>query len=279
METLLSALILPSRKRLYPDPFIKPVHGTRGPCALCGHYSDLTENHVPPESVGNFDRWNAKSYMTSSTANPDLIFSRRFPNGLLFRTLCRDCNSRLGGKEDKAIGDFFDRVRKLIESPIIIDGHVRITAKPNQIYKGLLAHLVSANDNGVPSAFDLEARELFFGRKSLNLSSWSLFYWLYTGQQIFLMRHAYFAIWHPTVKLIDMVVLKLYPLGFIFVQWPWFGGRPNMRHFLRDRDEEETEVPIDLRFRENHPYWPAAPDPDGAIFLAGNSFGIVGQRD
>jgi len=275
----LSALILPSKKRLYPDPFIKPVHGTRGPCALCGHYSDLTLNHVPPESVGNFDRWNAKSYMTSSTANPGLIFGRGFPNGLSFRTLCRDCNCRLGGNEDKAIGDFFGRVRKTVESPIIIEGIIKITAKPNQLYKGLLAHLVSANDNSVPSAFDLEARELFFGRKSLNLSSWSLFYWLYTGPEIFVMRHAYFAIWHPTVKLIDMVVLKLYPLAFMFVRWPWFGGLPDMRFFLRSRDDEETEIPINMHFQESNAHWPAVPDPNSVIFLGGNSFGIVGQRD
>ena len=144
--------------------------------------------------------------------------------GFCFGPLCRDCNSILGGKEDKAIGDFFERVRKLVESSIVIEGDVRVTAKPNQLYKGLLAHLVSANDNGLSSAFDLEARELFFGRKSLNLSSWSLFYWLFTGTSIFLMRHAYFAIWRSRVKLIDMVVLKLYPLGFVFVQWPWFGG-------------------------------------------------------
>lgn len=272
-------IIKPPRPRRLQDPFIAPIYGKRGPCALCTSYSKLTENHVPPESVGNYDRWSARSYLTASTANTDLIVGRRFHNGLRFKTLCADCNNGLGGKEDKAIGDFYEQTRKLVESSLIIRFTVQVTARPNQIYRGLLAHLVSANDNGVPSAFDLEARELFFRRKDLKLSSWNLFYWLYVGPQLFLMRHAYHTRWFPTVEVVPIHVLKFYPLAFMFTQEPWFLGLPNMRSFLRPRDEDEFDVPLDVGRRDAHPHWPATASRSNMILLGGDSFGLVGKRD
>src|SRR5438093_368778 len=54
---------------------------------------------------------------------------------------------------------FFDSVRNLVESPIIFSGTVQVAAKPNQIYKGLLAHLVSANDNGCQANSTLKHRK------------------------------------------------------------------------------------------------------------------------
>ena len=229
--------------------------------------------------MGNHDRWNAKSYLTTSTANTDLFFGRRFNGGVRFRTLCSDCNNGLGGREDKAIGAFFERIRKLVESPLIIESNVNVMAKPNLIYRGLLAHLVSANDNGVPSGFDLEARELFFGKRNLNQSSWNLFYWMYTGSKLFLMRDAYHTVWHPRVKLVPIHVLKFFPLAFMFTQEPWFLGLPNMRLFLRPKDVEEIDVPIDLGRRDTHPFWPVTASPHNMILLGGNSFGLIGERN
>jgi hypothetical protein len=109
-------IIKPPKTRRWPDTFLQKIDGTHGPCALCGYYSKLTDDHIPPESVGNFDRWNARSYLAASTANKDLISGRRFHGGVRFRTLCADCNNGLGGKEDKTIAAFFAGVKKLVES-------------------------------------------------------------------------------------------------------------------------------------------------------------------
>jgi hypothetical protein len=239
----------------------------------------LTENHVPPEAVGNHNQWIARSYLAASTANQDLVYGRKFRGGVRFRTLCQDCNNGLGGREDKAIVDFFSRVRKLVESPIILSPIIRVPAKPNLIFRGLLAHLVSANDSGVPSAFDSEAREIFFKRRSLNLSSLSLFYWIYVGDELFLMRNAYSTVWHPTIKLTPIHILKIFPLAFMFVQEAQFLGLSNMRSFLCSKDDDEVDVPIQLYRYEANPVWPAMPENNRIIFLAGDSFGLVGKKN
>lgn len=216
--------------------------------------------------------------MTAITANRDLYFGRDFKNGIKFRTLCADCNNGLGGKEDKAIAEFFSSVRRVVESPIFVRSTLKIAARPNQIFKGMLAHMVSANDNGIPSAFDLEARELFFGKKPLSWTSWNLFYWVYRGPSLFLMRNAYVFLWHPRVRLIPIVVLKLHPLGFVFSQEPWLFGMPKLRLYLQAKDETEIDIPVQFGRIDRNPVWPATTGDQNAIIQAGDSYGVIATR-
>jgi len=267
------------KARRYPDPYISPIQGVRGPCALCRQYSQLTENHVPPEGVGNHDRWIARSYMTTVAASSEMYFGRHFPGGVRFRTLCRDCNSALGGSEDKALIDFYERVRRLLASPLKLPELVRVPAKPNLIIRGLLAHIASANDNGIPVPFDSEARRIFFKEQSLRMLSWNLFYWLYSGEQMFLMRSAFLANWRPAVELSEIYILKHFPLAFMFSRRPAFYGVPNMCKFVQQNDEAETDLPIFLNLRESHPVWPAVAERNQLIFLAGASYGVVARPD
>jgi hypothetical protein len=216
--------------------------------------------------------------MAATTADKELFFGRRFRGGVRFRTLCADCNNGLGGKEDKALIDFSQRIRRLVESPIRMAPWATISAKPNLIYRGLLAHLVSANDRGIRTRFDIDARRLFFRKLPLGLSPWSLFYWVYGGASLFLMRNAHYAIWSPRVKVVTMQIIKIYPLAFMFVQEPWFLGVPNMRSFLWRKDEEEVDLPIELRRSDSHPHWPASVSEGNSILLGGGSFGLIGER-
>lgn len=273
----MTQIIKPKRPRRYPDPYITPIYGTHGPCALCRTYANLTEDHIPPETLGNDGSWIAHSYLTSAAGDKELIFGREFRGGIRFRTLCRDCNNGLGGREDKALADFFQRVLKLLNSPLILNPIMRVSAKPNLIYRALLAHIIAANDSGMPTAFDAEGRNLFFGKQSLSLSSWSLFFWIYTGPSIFVMRNAYYAHWDP-VEVIPIQILKCFPLAFMFAQKPWFGGLPNLLNFAQHRDEEEIELPILMRARENHQAWPAVPHGNTLMLMAADSFGFIGNK-
>jgi len=268
------------RKKLLPDPFITPVPGEWGPCALCGCYSKLTEAHIPPQSVGNTNEWVTRSYMTALTSrNEDVFFPRHFKGGLKFKTLCAECNSRLGGREDKALQNFFDQVRKLTESPIILGTPViKVVGQPNLIFRGLLAHLTSANDSGMPCIFDDEARQIFFNKRPLRQSSWNLFYWLYLGTNLFVTRNVFYMTWHPTVEVSPMFLLKLYPLAFLLSHDSWFMGCPNIRKFVCPRDEDETELPIQVLRYDVDPFWPATPSNRNVIMGGGNTFGLLGSK-
>jgi hypothetical protein len=272
------SIILPEKPRKYPDPFIRTVHGTHGPCALCQHYSKLTENHVPPEAVGNHDAWLAQSYMTTMAADKDLLFGRRFSGGIRFRTLCEECNNALGNSEDRAIVDFYQRVQKLVDSPLKLPPVAMVSAKPNLIARGLYAHLASANDNGIPSIFDTEAREIFFRKRSLRLASWNLFYWVYQAPTMFLMRSAFLASFGSDVEMDHVHLLKAPPLAFAFSQRSTLYGLPNMMMFIQQNDRAETQIPLILDRRDPHPVWPAVPYDNQIVFLGGDSYGLVAEQ-
>jgi hypothetical protein len=272
-----ASIIMPKRPRRYPDRYITPISGSHGPCALCRTYANLTEDHIPPEAVGNSGNWIARSYLANAAGDKELLFGREFRGGIRFRTLCAECNNGLGGREDKALADFFERVLKRVDSPLILNQIMRIPAKPNLIYRALMAHIIAANDSGVPNGFDAEGRNIFFGKQSLGLSTWNLFYWIYTGSSIFLMRNAYYATWNP-VEVIPIQVLKCYPLAFMFAQKPWFGGLPNLLQFVRIKDDEEVELPILMYARDGHEAWPVVPSASTLMLMAGDSFGLIGAK-
>ncbi len=255
------------------------MKGTHGPCALCGHYAKLTDDHVPPEGAGNFDGWRGLSYMTTISGNDEDIGRRRFPSGIRFKTLCADCNNRLGGREDRALVDFYNRVRKIVESPLLLSPIMRVPARPNLIIRSLFAHMAAANDSGRPSFFDDEARAIFHNKRSLRLSSWNLFYWLYLGKDLFLARSLFHTVWSPILEVHEMFILKMYPLAFLFIQKPIFYGAPNLMKFLQSRDEEESEIPILLFLNEAHPVWPAYTSNTSAIMFGGNAYGLVARQD
>ncbi len=274
----MGAIILPTRSRKLPDPHIAPIWGNRGPCALCRSYSDLTDNHVPPEGVGNFGSWMAQSYLTASAADKELFYGRKFRGGIRFRTICRDCNSSLGGTEDKELIRLYEQAQKFVNSSLIVPSITTLSIRPNLIARGLFAHMVSANDNGVPCPFDIEARDIFFSRRPLRFSSWNLFYWVYEGDEIFVMRSAFLATATSPVQLHEVYIVKAPPLAFMFARRPNFCGLPNMMNYIQSRDQDEVEVPIVLGLRDPYASWPVVAYGNQFIMLGGASYGVIAQK-
>ena len=273
-------IIIPKEKPRVADPFISHVGGEWGRCALCREYSKLTEEHIPPQSVGNTDEWIAQSYLTKVSAeNQEMYHGRQFRGGFRLKTLCGDCNSRLGGREDKALADFFYEVKKLVEAPLLVgSSEVKVPAKPNLIFKGLFAHIASANAEGCPCDFDDEAREIFLNKRPLQQSSWNLFYWLYLGNEIAVLRNMYQVTWTPIVNVRPMFILKLFPLAFLFTRESLFMGFPNVRKFFVQEDDDEGEVPVPVLKCDINPVWPASTSDKNFIMTGANTFGLVGTR-
>jgi hypothetical protein len=156
--------------------------------------------------------------MSRVSGNDEAVGSRRFPSGFRFKTLCSECNNNLGAREVKALVDFAQQVRKIVEFPLLLYPLMRVPAKPNLIIRGLFAHMAGANDYGMPSLFDDEARAIFHNKTSLRLSSWNLFYWIYLGRDLFLARSLFHTSWSPSLEVYEMFIMKIYPLAFLFIK-------------------------------------------------------------
>jgi hypothetical protein len=93
------------------------------------------------------------------------------------------------------------------------------------------------------------------------------------------MRDLFLFSWNPIVEVFPSQILKMYPLAFMLTRKPRFYGLPNMFLFIQSKDQEEIELPIEVFRREGHPAWPAVPDPQGAVFLHGGSYGLIARKD
>jgi hypothetical protein len=263
------------RKRKFHDPHIAPIGGTRGPCVLCKSYSDLTVSHTPPKSVGNDRDLLGNSYLASASLEGAGLLKRRFKNGISFRTLCGDCNSRLGGCEDKILEKFFDDARKILSSNVIFPSPItRITTKPNLLIRGILAHVATSNDSGMRTTFSDDVSDLFFRKTSLRDCPWNVFFWPYTGNSQTIIRD---------LGMVDFIshgtevvqVLKLAPLGFVMTSNLRFRGLVRLNAWITNHDEEEREVPYILSHGESHPHWPALPGNTGAAIFSSKSTSVI----
>lgn len=273
-------LILPERIRKRQDPFISPVPGKYGPCALCGHYSKLTEDHVPPESVGNDHFVVGHSYMTSARGMRDRVAGTTFPKGVCFRTLCQECNNGLGHREDKALKRFYEEVQRLVTSQLALPDWVNLTIRPTLVVRAVLAHLVAANDKGYPSRFDDLCRDVYFGKKTVRESRLRIYYWHFAGDNIFLMRDAFAADFgsNRPINLIHMHILKAKPIGFAVTRENAFPRLPNLAAFCGHRDDEEREIPFSVWLCDPWGTWPAIPVGSRVILGSEWSYGLVARR-
>lgn len=269
------ALIGFEKRRKFHDPHIAPIGGTRGPCVLCQNYSDLTVSHTPPKSAGNDRDLLGNSYLASASYDGEGLLKRRFKNGLSFRTLCADCNSRLGGCEDKVLEKFFNDARKTLSSNIIFPSpFTRITTKPNLLIRGVLAHVATSNDSGMRTTFSDDVSALFFRKVPLRTFPWNVFLWPYVGNAQTVIRD---------IGLVDFVshrtdvvqVLKLAPLGFVMTANPHFGGLARLNTWITNHDDEEREIPYILSHGESHPHWPAHPGDTGAAIFSSKSTSVI----
>jgi hypothetical protein len=250
------------------DQQIAPIHGSRGACALCKKYEDLTQSHIFPRAVGNNVLFKAYGYGTTSTGQSEKLAARRFPSGVSFRTLCRDCNSKLGGSEDKEIVSFFAKVSAdLRAKSLILPSPLQYTVKPNKIIRAVLAYLAIANDRSAPSAFDNEVRSVFLGKKHLRDLTFRVFYWPYNGKWLTIIKDVFVS--HYFFKdPIWMQVAKFKPIGFAITDSKTLFKLPCINDYVTDHDEQERTIPLFLDQRESDIHWPANPGKTGAVLTS-----------
>lgn len=263
------------KPRLDPDPFTRPVDGTRGPCSICEQYGDLTFDHVPPQSCGNLGRWNARSFTAAATKGGERYFVTKYPNGISFRTICAECNTRFGHNEDVALSNFFSSTRRIVASPIFLGARVRVTVKPNLIIRSLLAHLLAANDGRGPTSFDLETREILRQERLDKAALPNVYYWHYAAPDLLIIRDMLIM---ETGKSQDphlVQMIKIAPLAFLVTSEVY--QMHNLRPFIHDRADGEIAVPLDIGKPDLHPTWPAVPE-GGRVLLSGDSVQILATK-
>lgn len=115
-------------------------------CNICGVVNRLSEDHVPPKF------WNNKSlkrYSIAFGAKDPAGATHSFPykdrKGITYKSICAECNSKLGGSYDKELQKFCDTLAKCINSKLYIRV-ISTTIKPDRVARAVVGHILAAKN-------------------------------------------------------------------------------------------------------------------------------------
>ena len=119
---------------------------TRGPqvgiCNICGTSSKLTEDHVPPKGVPLVGQAYLAKLVDAIGAEKHKKAKRHFQNGVKYRSICADCNSRLlGGQYDPVLVSFCRELHAALATQVYLP--VSIEVRINRLMRAFVGHLLA----------------------------------------------------------------------------------------------------------------------------------------
>ena len=87
----------------------KSKRGKIDKCNICGKVNPLTYDHIPPKCL--YNDLEAKP-IESFDGQPEKFNPLCAQNGIIFRSLCDQCNNGVLGKYDKALEEFVQKVKE-----------------------------------------------------------------------------------------------------------------------------------------------------------------------
>lgn len=109
-------------------------------CNICLQSNKLTDDHVPPQCMGNnllIHYINYFHYILTT----DIQYKGISQNGIKYETICSTCNNEKLKIYDDELGKLFSLFQNATISNKI---SIRLRIKPNKIIRGILGHFISA---------------------------------------------------------------------------------------------------------------------------------------
>lgn len=198
-----------------------------GVCLLCGKkVGKMSKDHIPPQCCGNTGRVIMESYAANANITP--VDCKK---GLVFRTICKECNTLLGEKYDHVLGAFVKDIRRILESQLIYPyPRLEIKTQPTRLLKAILGHLV-ATMNHINScdnnSYLQDIRDYVLSTRVDVPKNLHVFYWLFPYKYLMISRN-HIALLNYFERNV-CCILKFYPVAFAVV----FG---KMEKFFTDED-------------------------------------------
>ncbi len=153
---------------------------------ICGQLAKLTEDHVPPKFWHNSKE---KRYSLGLGLYDPSMASHKLPwkgrKGIVFSSLCSDCNNRvLGSTKDRALKEFCDQVKSQLFHNTINSQYTICNIDANMVAKGVVGHLLAAKDfYDDQSLIDRELRQYVLDDSALPPENMQLLFFYYPWKQ------------------------------------------------------------------------------------------------
>jgi len=221
-----------------------------GYCRICGNFSKLTSDHVPPKSCSNLGVYIIKDW--ANTAR-----HLKTQNGISFRTICAKCNNEGLGSLDPELAKFSDHVKKFLKSRasgINFPQGYKIFVSCKTIVRCVAGHILAAHDGteklserlhhaDFPYLSDLH--RLYEGQ---NLSHYTIGAWIHNFPTVNIYPSAGISTPFSKAPPSMFSLLSFFPLGFMIIHRRY---QPRNIPFHRLRTDQDS-IEIDLMSLTKH---------------------------
>lgn len=239
-------------------------------CNICRETKALSWDHVPPKGGINLTSIEMEGIFQFISGQPKgpKKFSQ---NGVKYRTICSECNSKIGSEFDPELNKLNSSLIKFLQSSQVLPKYSLIKVKPVRIIKAILAHLQTAKHNIDEVVTDKEIRETLFSKEISMPESLHIHYWIYPFDCTVILRD--FAL--PAEEgnfsncaLADMI--KYFPMAFIVSDKENFRGLDSLSQYRDLGIDDEVHLKIDLG-KMNDLDWPERVDENNIVFMSAES--------
>lgn len=254
---------------------------TKGPlvgrCNICGiDKKKLTSDHVPPKGTIKFPRMKLYSLVDFMGAPKfSSAEGRQFQQGVKFRTICEDCNSRvIGTSYDPALVTLSNDVSKYMFSQVVRPRQAYFKTQPGLVARAIAGHVLALGVNHFPRGEMGDALATFVLEKdSSPPEGLGIYYWVYPYWEQVSIRCFSFLINLKTPPLV-VSLIKYTPIAFMLTwnadssfQFPY----PNLLNFVSGGSGDFAEIPLDFHIMPPARY-PEMPGDSGMALHGQDSY-------
>jgi len=256
-----------------------------GYCNICGNYSPLTRDHIPPQGCvtpTSVELRTLTQYITKSSTKATVSQS-----GLKILSICGNCNNNLlGTKYDPELIEVSKKVDNMLrvqrELGLSLPDQINLSIKPQRLIRSVIGHILAgklpiAGKPPISAPFPDALRNYFLEQSSNIPDQVEIYYWLYPSNKQIVINSLAIGSTLGEGFISGSCLLKFYPLAF-WVVWDKPTSFPiNFTKIPKDKVkglDETCEIMIDL---QNIPHldYPEVPAEDqyimsrqGSTFLA-----------
>lgn len=239
-------------------------------CNICGETKALSWDHVPPKGGITLSGVEIKSLFELLAGKEDNK-KRISQNGVKYRTICCDCNSRIGSDFDPTLNELNKTLISYLTSGLVLPPYLFMKTKPYKLIKSILSHLVSAKHNIDETVVDKSIREMIFSDEICIPENLHIHYWLFPYDCTVILRD--FAILNVEDKSKGASfchIIKYFPLAFIVSDSENFRNMDSLSKFRNYKIDEEASIKIDLTNIQEFD-WPESVNESNVVFMSAES--------
>lgn len=218
-------------------------------CNICKKKKHLSWDHVPPKGgiyLSAVEQETVFSHMTVTKVNRKYSISQ---NGVKYRTICKECNEKIGRKFDPVLNGFARGVGNILKSDLILPSTIYYKTKPYLLIRAILAHLLAAKADIDKVTTDEQIRNFIFDENASIPEEINIFYWVHPYTNTVIIRD----IAMPAVRgkfgggVGFFSIFKYFPIAYLLTNLKRYEGLSELTFYRNSKPQDIIDIPINLK--------------------------------